>query len=162
MSTIYIETTIVGYLTARSANDVIFLARRELTRRWWDVRRTEYDLYISQFVLDEASAGDATAAAERLALLDGLQVLDSGHPDVDRLADLLIDRHLLPANARTDAQHVAVATVFGVEYLLTWNCKHIANANRLPLIYTTLRGEGFDPPLIVTPQEFSDDDQTNL
>lgn len=162
MSAIYIETTIVGYLTARSANDVIFLARRELTRRWWDERRTEYDLYVSQFVLDEASAGDATAATERMALLDGLQVLDSGHPDVDRLADLLIDRHLLPTNARTDAQHVAVATVFGVEYLLTWNCKHIANADRLPLIYATLRGEGFDPPLIVTPEEFSDADQTNL
>ena len=157
MSTIYIETTIVGYLTARSANDVIFLARQELTRRWWD-RRRKYDLYVSQFVLDEASAGDTTAAAERMALLDGLQLLDAGHPDVDRLADLLIDRHLLPSKARTDAQHVAVATVFGVEYLITWNCRHIANADRLPSIYSTLRGEGFDPPLIVTPEEFSNDD----
>ena len=158
MSTIYIETTIVGYLTARSADDVVFLARQELTRRWWNRRRTTYDLYVSQFVLDEASAGDATAAAERMAMLAGLQVLDAGHPDVDRLADLLIDRHLLPSRARTDAQHVAVATVFEVDYLLTWNCKHIANADRLPLIYSTLRGEGFDPPLIVTPEEFSSDD----
>lgn len=157
MSAIYIETTIFGYLTARSANDVIFLARQELTRRWWDERRMEYELYVSQFVLDEASAGDATAAAERMSLLHGLQILDSGHPDVDRLADLLIDRHLLPSNARTDAQHVAVATVFGVDYLITWNCKHIANADRLPLIYSTLRGEGFDPPLIITPEEFSND-----
>jgi hypothetical protein len=162
VSTIYIETTIVGYLTARSANDVIFLARQELTRRWWVGRRSQYDLYVSQFVLDEASAGDTAAAAARMALLDGLPMLDAGHPDVDRLADVLIDRHLLPPNARTDAQHVAVATVFRVQYLMTWNCKHIANADRLPLIYSTLRHEGFDPPLIVTPEEFSNDDRTTL
>ena len=158
MSAIYIETTIVGYLTARSASDVIFQARQELTRRWWDGRRNDYDLFVSQFVIDEAAAGDPTAAAERLQLLDGLQLLDSAHPDVDRLADLLIDQHLLPSKARTDAQHVAVATVFAVDYLMTWNCKHIANADRLPLIYSTLRSEGFDPPLIVTPEEFSNDD----
>jgi len=158
MSAIYIETTIVGYLTARSASDVIFQARQELTRRWWDGRRNDYDLFVSQFVIDEAAAGDPTAAAERLQLLDGLQLLDSAHPDVNRLADLLIDQHLLPSKARTDTQHVAVATVFAVDYLMTWNCKHIANADRLPLIYSTLRSEGFDLPLIVTPEEFSNDD----
>lgn len=158
MATIYIETTIVGYLTARFAGDVIFQARQELTRRWWDGRRANYDLFVSQFVLDEAAAGDPTAAAERLLFLDGLQVLDSGHPDVDWLADLLIDHRLLPSKARTDAQHVAVATVFGLDYLLTWNCKHIANADRLPSIYRTLRTEGFNPPLIVTPEEFSNNE----
>ena len=158
MATIYIETTIVGYLTARSKSDVIFQARQELTRRWWDDRRNEYDLFVSQFIIDEAAAGDPTAAAERLQVLDDLQLLDSAHPDVDRLADLLIDRHLLPSKAKTDAQHVAVATVFAVDYLMTWNCKHIANADRLPRIYSTLRSEGFDPPLIVTPEEFSNDD----
>ena len=158
MATVYIETTIVGYLTARSGTDVIFQARQQLTRRWWDGRRNDYDLFISQFVLDEAAAGDPTAAAERLQLLDDLQLLDAAHPNVDRLADLLIDRHLLPFKARTDAQHVAVATVFAVDYLMTWNCRHIANADRLPLIYSTLRDEGFDPPLIVTPEEFSNDD----
>jgi hypothetical protein len=158
MATVYIETTILGYLTARSASAVIFQARQQLTQRWWDGRRNEYDLFISQFVLDEAAAGDPTAAAERLQLVDDLQLLDAAHPDVDRLADLLIDRHLLPFKARTDAQHVAVATVFAVDYLMTWNCRHIANADRLPLIYSTLRDEGFDPPLIVTPEEFSNDD----
>jgi len=158
MAAIYIETTIVGYLTARSEGDVIFQARQELTRRWWDGRRNDYDLFVSQFVLDEAAAGDPAAAAERLRLLDDLPLLDAGHSDVDRLADLLVDRRLLPAKARTDAQHVAVATVFAVDYLMTWNCKHIANADRLPLIYSALRGEGFDPPLIVTPEEFSNNE----
>ena len=88
-------------------------------------------------MLDEAGAGDPTAAA-------------------DRLADLLIARHRLPPKAAADAQHVALAATAGVDYLLTWNCKHIANADLLPALYTTLRAEGFAPPLIVTPEEFSD------
>jgi hypothetical protein len=155
MSAIYVETSIVGYLTARSASDVVFQARQELTRRWWKQRREGFDLYISQLVLDEAGAGDPTAAADRLRLLDGLPLLGES-AEADRLADLLIARHLLPAKAAADAQHVALAATAGVDYLLTWNCKHIANADWLPALYETLRAEGFSPPLIVTPEEFSD------
>ena len=155
MSAIYVETSIVGYLTARSASDVVFQARQELTRRWWQKRREGFDLYISQLVLDEAGAGDPTAAADRLRLLEGLPLLGES-AKADRLADLLIARHLLPAKAAADAQHVALAATAGVDYLLTWNCKHIANADLLPALYETLRAEGFPPPLIVTPEEFSD------
>ena len=155
MSAIYVETSIIGYLTARSASDVVFQARQELTRRWWKQRRDGFDVYISQLVLDEAGAGDPTAAADRLLLLDGLPLLGES-AEADRLADLLIARHLLPAKAAADAQHVALAATAGVDYLLTWNCKHIANADLLPALYTTLRAEGFAPPLIVTPEEFSD------
>lgn len=151
----YVETSIVGYLTARSASDVVFQARQELTRRWWRQRREGFDLYISQLVLDEAGAGDPTAAADRLRFLEGLPLLGES-AEADRLADLLITRHLLPENAAADAQHVALATAAGVDYLLTWNCKHIANADLLPALYETLRTEGFPPPLIVTPEEFSD------
>jgi len=158
MPTVYIETSIVGYLAARSASDVIFQARQKLTKRWWDDRRHSYDLLVSQFVIDEVSAGDETAAQERLAFVDGIALLDASHPDIGRLADMLIDQHLLPQKAKTDAQHLAVATIFGVDYLLTWNCKHIANADRLPSIYSTLRNEGYEPPLVVTPEEFSNDD----
>lgn len=155
MNAIYVETSIVGYLTARSASDVVFQARQELTRRWWKQRREGFDLYISQLVLDEAGAGDPTAAADRLRLLGGLPLLGES-AEADRLADLLIARHLLPAKAAVDAQHVALAATAGVDYLLTWNCKHIANADLLPALYETLRAEGFSPPLIVTPEEFSD------
>jgi hypothetical protein len=158
MATVYIETSIIGYLTARSATDVIFQARQELTRRWWEERRLAFELLISQFLIDEIAAGDQTAARERLALVDGIPLLDAALPDVDVIADMLVEKHLLPEKARTDAQHVAVATVFGVDYLLTWNCRHIANADRLPKIYSTLRDAGFDPPLVVTPEEFSDYD----
>jgi hypothetical protein len=155
MATVYIETSIIGYLTVRSASDVVFQARQLLTRQWWDDRRTSYDLLVSQLVIDEVSAGDEAAAQERLELVDGIPLLDAFQPAVETLSDLLIDRHLLPVKAKTDAQHVAVATVFGVDYLLTWNCRHIANAERLPGIYSTLREEGYEPPLVVTPEEFS-------
>jgi hypothetical protein len=113
---------------------------------------------VSQFVIEEVSAGDESAAQERLEVIDGIPMLDASHPNVDPLADLLVNKHLLPQKAKADAQHIAVATIFGVDYLLTWNCKHIANADRLPGIYSTLRDEGYEPPLVVTPEEFSNDD----
>lgn len=158
MATVYIETSIIGYLTARSTGDVIFQARQKLTRRWWDDRRASYEVFVSQFVINEASAGDSSAAQERLAVLGSIPLLDASHREVDPLADLLIAGHLLPRKARADAQHIAVATVFGVDYLLTWNCRHIANADRLPGVYAMMRDQGYEPPLIVTPEEFSNDD----
>ena len=155
MAIVYVETSIVGYLTARSRDVLIFRARQELTRAWWDDRRDEYELVTSQLVLDEASAGDPAAASERLELLDSIPLLDIEHPEVSPLADNLVAAHLLPEKAIADARHVAVATVFGVDYLLTWNCKHIANADTLPRIYDMLRDSGYTVPLILTPEEFS-------
>ena len=91
----------------------------------------------------------------RLALLDDLPLLDIQHADVETLADRLIANHLLPEKAAADARHVAVAAIFVVDYLLTWNCQHIANAETLPRIYRMIRDSGFEPPLVVTPEEFS-------
>jgi len=156
MPRVYIETTIVGYLASRPRNDVIFQARQELTRMWWDARRPQYEIVVSQLVLDEASAGDDEAAAERLELLRDASLLDITRPEIDLIADALLAAHLLPAKARSDAVHVATATVHGVEYLLTWNCKHIANAATLPRVYRLLTDLGYSPPLIVTPEEFSE------
>ncbi len=155
MATVYIETSIIGYLTARSRHDVIFQARQALTRSWWESSREDYGLVTSQLVLDEAGAGDADAAAERLQLLIGIPLLASSDPQVDVLADALLAAHLLPDKARSDAEHVAIATVHRVDYLLTWNCKHIVNAATLPSVYRLLAGRGYTPPLIVTPEEFS-------
>lgn len=155
MATVYVETSIIGYLTARSREAVIFQARQELTRAWWASSRGSYDLVVSQFVLDECGAGDADAAAERLELLADVPLLSSADPQIDQLADALLAAHLLPQKARSDAEHVAIATVHRVDYLLTWNCKHIANAETLPGVYRLLRARGYPPPLIVTPEEFS-------
>ena len=96
MTTIYVETSIIGYMTARSSDTVIFQARQQLTRQWWSTARLNHRLVSSQLVIDEASAGDVTAAQERLQLLDGLPLLDVMHPDVQALADQLLDNHLLP------------------------------------------------------------------
>jgi len=156
MATVYIETSIIGYLTARSSDAVIFLARQQLTQQWWHHQRSKYELVTSQLVLDEAGAGDPNAAEERLRLLDPLPLLDIEDPNVSPLADELVAQHLLPEKAAADARHVAVATVFEVDYLLTWNCKHIANAETLPRIYRMLRDSGYEPPLIATPEEFSE------
>jgi len=157
MAAVYIETSIVGYMTARSSKATIFLARQQLTHQWWTYHRRKYDLVTSQLVLDEAGAGDPAAARDRLALLDHLPLLDIQRPDVSEMAENLVAKHLLPEKAAADARHVAVAAVFGVDYLLTWNCRHIANAATLPGIYRLIRDFGFEPPLVVTPEEFSDD-----
>jgi hypothetical protein len=155
MAVVYIETSIVGYLTARSRDAVIFQARQELTRNWWFRRRELYEPVISQLVLDEAARGDDGAAAERLRLVAGIPLLDQADPEIGLVADALLAAHLLPEKARSDATHVAIATVHAVQYLLTWNCKHIANANMLPEVYRLLTDMGYFPPLIVTPEEFS-------
>lgn len=157
MATVYVETSIIGYLTARSRESLIFQARQELTRRWWNSSRDRYDLLVSQLVLDEAAAGDPEAAKERLRLLAGIPLLASSDARIDSLAEGLLSAHLLPDRARSDAQHVAIATVHRVEYLLTWNCKHIANAATLPGVYRFLTQRGYTSPLIVTPEEFSGD-----
>jgi predicted nucleic acid-binding protein len=155
MATVYIETSIVGYLTARSRDAVIFQARQELTREWWFGRRKDYELVVSELVLDEAARGDEEAAAERLRLLAGIPILLTEDPRIDAVADELLAAHLLPEKARSDAMHVATAAVHAVDYLLTWNCKHLANANTLPKVYRLLTERGYFPPLIVTPEEFS-------
>ena len=158
LALLYIETSIIGYLTARSRDQLIFSARQELTRRWWDARRTEYELLVSELVVDEISAGDPTAAMERLEYLEGVEVLDSTSDRILDIAEKLLESSALPQKARSDAIHVACATAHRVEYLLTWNCRHIANADQLPLVYRTLTNLGLTPPLIVTPEEFSNDD----
>ena len=157
MATVYIETSIVGYMPARSRDAVIFQARQELTRKWWHSRRKHYRVVASQLVLDEAARGDEEAALERLRLLEGVALLDVTDLRIAPVAEALLDAHLLPEAARSDADHIAVATVHGVDYLLTWNCKHIANADTLPKIYRLLTELGYVPPLVVTPEEFSAD-----
>ncbi len=106
-------------------------------------------------MLDEVGAGDSEAAEERLRLLAGIPLLSSSDARIDTLADLLLSRHLLPEKARTDATHLAIAAVHEVEYLLTWNCRHLANAALLPAVYRLTEACGYEPPLIVTPEEFS-------
>ena len=151
-NSVYIETSIVSYLTARPSNDIRSVSQQNITSEWWSFRRNEFDLFISEFVIIEASRGDKNAAAKRLAAVEGiaeLEVLDT----TAKLARTLISQGSLPAKAEIDAFHVAVAATHGVEFLLTWNCKHIANAIMRPKIEQVCREEGFEPPIICTPTE---------
>jgi hypothetical protein len=147
MDTVAIETSIVSYATARPRRDIQNAALQQQARDWWKLERPKFDLVTSQL------AGDASAAAERLLLLDGLPLLDI-NSDVQTLAALLLSAHTMPQKAAADALHVAAAAIGRVKYLLTLNCKHIANAHELPRVYQILAREGFSGMLICTPAEF--------
>lgn len=151
---IYIETSIVSYLTARPSRDLIIAAHQQITQEWWDVRQTDFDLYTSQFVIQESGAGNIVMAQKRLAALDGIALLSITQEAFD-LARLLIEKGPIPKKAELDALHISVATTNGMDYLLTWNCKHIANAEMQSGIGKLCRASGFEPPVICTPEELS-------
>ena len=157
MPTVYIETSIVSYLRQRPSGQVIAAARQLLTRRWWDGERHAYTLVTSQYVLDEAALGDRTLAAERLLALDGIALLESP-VEVPQLAQEILSRAILPPAAQVDALHIAIAAFHEVDYLLTWNCKHIANALILPKLRAVLTDLGYSVPVICTPEEMVGED----
>lgn len=151
-SRVYIETSVASYLTARPTGDVRVSANQNATLEWWEIRRPHFDLYVSEFVLAEASRGDPDAAQRRLAVIDGIPQLEVTH-EVRLLGRALISEGPIPPRAEVDAYHIAVATVNGMDYLLTWNCVHIANAIMRTRIESTCRKHGYEPPVICTPQE---------
>jgi len=148
---VYVETTVVSYLTARKTRDAIAVAHQAVTRRWWR-RRKRFDLYCSQIVVSEAGDGDAQAAQRRLAALKGVPSLDTSDA-VKRLAAALVKAAALPKKATEDALHIALATVHGMDYLLTWNCKHIANAEIRNVVASVAYDHGYGVPVICTPEE---------
>lgn len=150
---VYIETSIPSYLTAWHSRDLIVAANQEITKQWWDSRE-QFDLYISALVIQEAGAGNTTAAQKRLEQLDGIPELNITE-EVESFAQILIQKVPLPEKARIDALHIAVAALSGMDYLLTWNCTHIANAILRPKLEAICREFGYEPPTICTPQELT-------
>jgi len=157
---VYIETSIISYLAAHPSRDVITAGHQQTTHEWWANERNDFSVYASALVLREASAGDTAAAAARLQWLNGIQLL-SITPEAERLSELLIQRAALPSKAAADALHIATAAFHRASFLLTWNCKHIANAVKRPLIERVCREAGFEPPILCTPDELFGD-QTNV
>ena len=149
---LYLETTVPSYLTAWPSRDLIRAGHQQITREWWQTRRNDFEIHISQFVLDEAGAGDTEAARERLAALQAFPLLDLTD-DAGDLAAALVTSLALPARAATDAAHIALAAVHGMHFLLTWNCTHIANAEMAIAIQGACRKQGFSCPVICTPEE---------
>ena len=149
---VYVETSVISYLTARPSRDLIIAAHQEVTRQWWQAAPAQCDLVISEFVFDEAEKGDALAAKERLAILEGMAEIPVD-ARCETLARLLLQRGALPAQALYDALHVAVCAINQVDILVTWNCKHIANVTMYSLMEQVCQEAGFTAPRICTPVE---------
>lgn len=154
---VYIETSVISYLVARrNQRDLLVAANQELTQEWWERRRTSFELYVSAVVLAEASRGNETFAAARTAVARELMLVETSQRAID-LGDALVASAGLPPNAYEDALHIAIAATTAMDYLLTWNCKHIANAVIIPRVNRVVRSFGLEPPLIYTPQELMED-----
>ena len=149
---VYIETTIVSYLTARASRDLIIAAHQQLTQEWWNKRRAAFELYTSQLVIQESSAGEVAMSQKRLDALEGIPLLSINQEAVS-LARAFVKKGPIPEKAAVDALHIALATTHGMDYLLTWNCKHIANAEMQTGVAKVSRESGFEPPVICTPEE---------
>lgn len=150
--TVYIETSILGYLTARSTKNLILAANMEITRDWWELRWKNFIIYISEAVLEEITRGYTEIAARRLEIARDFPLLALNQA-VQSLALQFLIRSNLPPKARVDAIHIAAATVHGMNYLLTWNCKHIANAQIQGKLAEIRTNFGYELPILCTPNE---------
>jgi hypothetical protein len=149
---VYIETTIPSYLIARPSRDLLIAAHQQITSEWWESRRPAFDIYISQPVLEEAAAGDPARAKQRLEILSGIPVLPLTEGAL-KLGECLVAEGPIPRTAAGDALHIAIATVYACEYLLTWNCRHIANAEIQRGARRLMWRKGYELPVLCTPEE---------
>jgi hypothetical protein len=149
---IYLETTIVSYLTAKPSRDLIVAAHQQITQEWWENRRSEYELFVSELVIREARAGDMAVAEKRLSLLEEIPRLEL-NDEAFYLAKELVVKRPMPERATEDALHIALATVHGMDFLLTWNCRHIANAEMRTGVTAVSLSQGYEAPVICTPEE---------
>jgi hypothetical protein len=153
---VYLETSIVSYYTARPSRDLVVAAWQEVTHEIWPTLRSNYDIYISALVIQEASRGDKGAAENRLNALSGIPVLEITH-DAQELANILMTSGAIPETSEEDALHIAIASLNGMEFLLTWNFSHINNAFKKSKITQSIENHGLIPPEICSPEEFIGD-----
>ncbi len=149
---LYLETTIPSLLTARPSRDLGTARLQGITARWWNSWHTQFDIYISRVVREEAAAGALEAAQRRLNFLQRFPTLER-HDLSDALAERLKERSGLPPTAGRDAEHIAVAAVHRMEFLLSWNCAHLVNAQTAPGIAAICLHEGYSPPVLCTPEQ---------
>lgn len=150
--TIYLETTVISYYTSKPSRDIIVLAHQEITREWWDKALKRYDAFVSEIVIEEAMAGDPEAAKKRLGILKRFSHLDL-NPTVEKMAQVYVEKLKIAPRALRDAVHLAVASVHSVDYLLTWNCSHIANGEVIRKLMQINMSHGIKTPVICTPEE---------
>ena len=149
---VYLETSVISYLTARPSLDIVKLAKQELTRQWWEKNRTAYDFYVSKPVLSEIQRGDAEAARQRADFVTGLPLLEVSEATIS-LFNWFLSARILPPKANLDAFHIAIAAANGVPYMATWNCRHINNAVLKGKIRAEIVRAGYTEVTIATPEE---------
>lgn len=149
---VYIETSIVSYLTARPSTDVLVLANQLLTAEWWNSHRSGFDLYVSEPVLNEIEKGDSQMARLRIKAVDGIKVLQLTD-DAKELANEIFNQKILPIRASVDILHISIASIYSMDFLLSLNCKHIANAVVYKRISTICLSQGYEPPMVCTIQQ---------
>ncbi len=149
---VYVETSVISYLTARPSRDIIIAGHQQITFEWWQTGHDRFELLASQLVIQEASKGDPDASQARLDVLNKITLLETTDNAII-LAQALVNTGAIPKESVEDAIHIAIAVTHGVEYLVTWNCKHIANTMRRPLIESVCREMGYEPVLICTPEQ---------
>lgn len=150
--TAYIETSVISYLTARPSRDLVVAAYQQITREWWQFAPRRFQLVTSELVVSEAAAGDAHASRARLKLLEDISLLGT-NAGTQGLAEQLLDVGAVPRKAADDAAHIAIAVTNGVDYLVTWNFRHIANATMRSTIEDVCRAAGYKSPVVCTPNE---------
>lgn len=146
------ETTIPSILTARPSRDLIVASEQTITREWWSCQEGRYNLFVSELVVEEAMKGDTDAAGRRMEILEGIPLLEIDE-NVIFLTRAILESGIIPQKAAADAAHIAVASRYAIDYLLTWNCKHIANAEIIRGLSYLVSETGYALPIICTPME---------
>nr|VFK81241.1 MAG: PIN domain-containing protein [Candidatus Kentron sp. SD] len=152
MKTVYIESSVISYLTARPSRDVVTAARQALTLEWWEEHGTQYEIFLSELVLEEVSFGDSSAAQKRLRIIENIPILETTGNAVE-LSRILVAEKAIPETSMEDALHIAIAAVQGMDFLLTWNFKHINNANTKERIARIIMDSHFKSPILCSPEE---------
>ena len=160
MDTVYVETTVVGSIAGRIHPNSTIAVQQQITRKWWTTAAVRYRLFVSQLTIDECAAGDSDAAKERLDVVRGIDVI-APTEEAERLAELLLRRNAVPASQPRDALHIAVATVNRIQFISTWNFKHILNPHVQTQIAKACRDGGFEVPVICTPQQLLETEDDN-
>jgi hypothetical protein len=153
---VYIESSVISYLVARTSRDVVVTARQAITEIWWFERRDQFELYISALVVQEIGRGDTEAAERRLNVVENIPLLATSL-DAQNLAEELLAQSAVPANSEEDALHIGIAAAAGIDFLLTWNFKHINNAHTKAAITAVVEAHGFVCPVLCSPEELGVD-----
>ncbi len=149
---VYLETTVVSYYTSKPTRDIIVLAHQEITRQWWPKAIRQFDIFISEVVIEEASLGDQEVAKRRLEVLRDFPHLEL-NDEVEKMAQVYMERLEIPEKSFRDAAHLAIACIHSVDYLVTWNCAHLANGEVIKKLTRINESCGIQTPIICTPEE---------